>query len=96
MSKVTVVARVVAKKGAVESVRCELLKLVAPTRDEEGCLEYRLHQDHEDPAVFIFYENWESEACLTRHMESVHFKAYVSAVDGLLTGKTVHRLTMIA
>jgi quinol monooxygenase YgiN len=96
MAKITVVARIVAKKGAVESVRCELLKLVAPTRGEDGCIEYRLHQDREDPAVFIFYENWESEACLTRHMESVHFIAYVCAVDGLLAEKTVHRMTMIA
>jgi quinol monooxygenase YgiN len=96
MSQVTVVAQVVARKGAVESVRNELLKLVAPTRGEEGCIEYRLQQDRDDPTVFIFYENWESEACLTSHMESDHFKAYVCAVDGLLAEKTVRRLTMIA
>jgi len=95
MSTVTVVAKVTAKKGFVESVRCELLKLIAPTRAEEGCLEYRLHQDQADPAVFIFYENWQSEACLARHMESDHFKNYLCAVDGRLEEKIVHRMTMI-
>jgi quinol monooxygenase YgiN len=95
MPQVTVVAKVVAKRGSVERVRSELLRLIAPTRNEEGCIEYRLHQDHDDPAVFIFYENWASGACLARHMKSAHFKNYASAVDGMLEEKDVHRMTMI-
>jgi quinol monooxygenase YgiN len=95
MSTVTIVAKVVAKKEYVEMVKSELLKLIAPTRNEEGCIEYRLHQDNVDPAVFIFYENWESEACLARHMASEHFKNYVCAVDGKLEEKIVQRMTMI-
>ena len=95
MPQVTVVAKVVAKKESVESVRSELLRLIAPTRSEDGCIEYRLHQDHDDPAVFIFYENWANESSLARHIESEHFKIYASAVDGMLEEKNVHRLTMI-
>jgi quinol monooxygenase YgiN len=95
MSKITVVAKIVAKKETVESVRSELLKLVAPTRKENGCINYALHQDNDDPAVFIFYETWENEACLAKHMESDHFKNYVSAVDGLLEGKNVNIMTLI-
>ena len=45
--------------------------------------------------IFIFFENWESEACLARHMESDHFKHYVGAIDGMLEEKTVRRMTMI-
>ena len=95
MPQVTVVAKVVAKKGSVERVRSELLRLIAPTRNEDGCIEYRLHQDHDDPAVFIFYEIWESESSLARHMESDHFNNYVSAISGMLEEKIVHRMTMI-
>jgi quinol monooxygenase YgiN len=95
MSKITVVAKIVAKKKTAESVKSELLKLIAPTRKENGCIDYSLHQDNDDPAVFIFYENWENEACLARHMESDHFKNYVSAVDGLLEGKVVNIMTLI-
>jgi quinol monooxygenase YgiN len=95
MSTVTVVAKVVAKRESVESVRGELLRLIAPTRSEEGCIEYRLHQDSADPAVFIFFENWESEACLARHIESDHYKNYVSAVDDILAEKIVNKLTRI-
>lgn len=95
MHQLTVVAKVMAKKESVAAVRSELLKLIAPTRNEEGCIEYRLHQDHDDPAVFIFYENWQNEASLVRHMESSHFKDYLAAVDGMLKGKHVYRMTLI-
>ncbi|SNB45238.1 putative quinol monooxygenase [Geobacter sp. DSM 9736] len=90
---VTVVAKVVANKNSIEAVKAELLKLVAPTRKEAGCIEYRLHQDNTDPATFIFYENWESMEHLGQHMESPHFKAYIAAVDGLVADKTVHLMT---
>jgi len=95
MPKITVVAKVVAKQNSLEIVKAELLRLITPTRNEEGCIEYRLHQDNEDPALFVFYETWESEACLARHMESDHFKHYVGAIDGMLKEKTVRRMTMI-
>ena len=93
MPTVTVVAKVVANPDSIESVKSELLKLIAPTRKEYGCIEYRLHQDHADPAVFIFYENWENLACLEQHMNSAHFKSYIAAVDGLIAEKVVHKMT---
>ena len=95
MSRLTVVAQLVAKKESVERVKSELLKMVAPTRNEDGCIEYRLHQDNVDPALFIFYENWESAACLDKHIQSDHYKAYVRAVDGLLAEKVVHKMTLV-
>ena len=36
------------------------LKLIDITRAEEGCINYDLHQDNENPAHFLFYENWKS------------------------------------
>ncbi len=95
MPALTVVAKVVAKRDYVESVRAELFKLVAPTRQEEGCIEYRLHQDNEDPALFVFYENWKDAGSLERHMNSDHFKAYVSSVDVMIEDKVVYKLTGI-
>lgn len=95
MSRLTVVAKLTAKRESAGNVKCELLKMVAPTREEEGCIEYRLHQDNNDPAVFVFYENWESAACLEKHMNSEHFKAYVSAVASMLEEKVVNILTEV-
>lgn len=95
MPTVTVLARVVAKREFLETVKAELIQLIPPTRKEEGCLEYTLHQDNQDPAVFIFYENWSSEACLARHMESAHFISYIRAIDGMIEDKAVHKMTRI-
>jgi quinol monooxygenase YgiN len=95
MPTVTVVAKVVAKRESLETVKAELLKLIAPTREEAGCIEYTLHQDNQDPAVFIFYENWESEASLAGHMVSAHFITYLSAVEGMIKDKAVHTMTSI-
>lgn len=96
MSIVSVVAKLTIKADAVEAVKSELLKLIKPTREEEGCLEYRLHQDNADPRVFIFYENWQSMACLERHITTPHYKSYVAAVAAAVIDKVVHKMTCIS
>ena len=95
MSTVTIVAKITAKNDAIEAVKAALLKMVTPTRQEEGCMEYRLHQDNGDPAVFVFYENWKSLTCLEQHVNSRHFHAYVAAVADLIAEKIVHKMTEI-
>jgi len=95
MTTVTVVAQVTAKSDAVETVKAELIKMLAPTRQEDGCIEYRLHQDKDNPAVFVFYENWKSLTCLEQHMNSSHFKEYVAAVSDLIAEKIVHKMTEV-
>jgi len=96
MSIVTVVAKLVVNADAIDAVKTELLKLIEPTRQEEGCIEYRLHQDNDDPAVFIFYENWKSLACLDRHINTPHYKQYITAIEDAIKEKTVHKMTCIA
>lgn len=73
-SRVTVIARVKSKKGVEEQVKQELLKLLAPTRSERGCINYDLHQAVNDKSLFLFYENWDSEDDLKKHLESPHVK----------------------
>jgi quinol monooxygenase YgiN len=96
MSIVTVVAKLIVREDAVDVVKTQLLKLVEPTRQEEGCIEYRLHQDNTDPGVFIFYENWESMAALDRHITTPHYKQYTAAIEGAVKEKIVHKMTCIA
>jgi len=95
MASITVVAKLVAKKGCAESVKSELQKLIAPTRQEEGCIEYLLFQDNEDPDIFMFYETWKSFACIEKHVETDHYKNYVASVATMLKEKIVHKMTRI-
>jgi multiple sugar transport system substrate-binding protein len=80
----TVVARIKAKPGMEERVRQELAKLLAPTRVEKGCIHYDMHQSTTDPALFLFYENWESEDDLQRHLGSPHIAAWFKLSQELL------------
>jgi len=96
MSTVTVVAKLVVNADAIDAVKTELLKLVEATRQEEGCIEYLLHQDNDDPAVFIFYEKWESMACLERHINTSHYQNYAAAAKVSIIEKAVHKMTCIA
>ena len=61
----------------------ELLALVEPTRSENGCLNYDLHQDTEDSSLFMFYENWTSKQDLDKHLQSPHLQALRAKAEGL-------------
>lgn len=95
MSKITIVAKVVAKKVAVETVKTELLKLILPTRKESGCIESCLHQDNQNPAVFLFYKTGVNGVSLEKHINTDHYKAYVRALDGMSVEKVVNKMTRI-
>ncbi|WP_433679059.1 putative quinol monooxygenase [Nocardia sp. CA-119907] len=57
-----------------------LLSLVAPTRAEDGALEYHFHEDKNDPDTFVFYEVCRSKAELDRHLALPHVPP-VSPID---------------
>jgi quinol monooxygenase YgiN len=57
--------------------------LVAPTRDEPGCLQYDLWQDAADPARFAMVEAWESEEALATHLARESLRAAVARLAPL-------------
>jgi len=89
----TIVARIQANPDQTERVKDELSKLISPTRAEAGCIQYDLHQDNDNPAVFVFYENWESRELWQTHMNSLHLKAYLEATEGAVAEFTLHEMT---
>ncbi|MEI8186258.1 MAG: putative quinol monooxygenase [Chlorobiaceae bacterium] len=95
MSKLVVVAKVVAKKEFQSSLKSSLLNLIVPTRQENGCIDYILHQDTEDSSVFVFYETWENPASLDNHLQTDHYKAHAKAVHGMIADKEVFKMTRI-
>lgn len=97
MSKnLTIVARIQAKEDKVELVKSELIKLIEPTRAEKGCIQYDLHQDNDNPAVFIFYENWESRTLWQDHMKNNHLAAYAHATKGAVVAFDLNEMTIIS
>ena len=83
MKPLTVVATFHARSGKETDLRAALTGLLAPTRKELGCLNYDLHQAPDDPAKFLFHENWTNKAALAAHLQSAHLKALLPRVDEL-------------
>lgn len=92
----TIVANIKAKENKIEFIKTELLKLIDITRAEKGCINYDLHQNNENPAHFLFYENWESRELWQAHMENQHLKDYMTATEGAVEEFTLHEMTQIA
>lgn len=76
MNKVTVVARIRAKLGKEDALKPLLIGMLSPTRAEQGCINYDLHQSADDKTLFLYYENWESLDDLKAHSGSAHIKAF--------------------
>lgn len=92
---ITIVAILKAKKGSEQDLRNELLKVVLPSRAEEGCVEYILHESQENPEQFVSYETWKDQTALQEHLASSHYQAYRQAVETLLVSREVHRLSKL-
>jgi quinol monooxygenase YgiN len=82
----TIIARVRAKPGQEARLLQELKRLLAPTRAEAGCLNYDLHQSQSDPALFVLYENWTSQAALDAHFQTPYLKTMFRLVPELVEG----------
>ena len=92
----TIIAHIEAQKGQLELVKKEVLALIEPTKKEQGCLRYELHQDHENPNLFIFTEEWENQDLWQKHMENIHLQAFVKTTDGALQKLEVYQMSRLA
>lgn len=96
MTTLTIVANIVANEDKIALVKSELLKLIEITRAEEGCINYNLHQDNQNPTHFVFYENWTTRELWQTHMNNKHLGEYVEATKGSVTSFTLNEMTQIA
>jgi quinol monooxygenase YgiN len=82
MAELKIVATIVAKKAFQSELEQILRTVVNETRKEEGNVSYELHQELQNPLKYIIIEVWKSQQAIDKHNESVHFKAFVAAIDG--------------
>lgn len=91
----TIVAKILAKEEKRELVKKELIKLIDITRAEKGCINYDLHQDNENPNLFLFYENWESKELWQLHMNNTHLAEYMKATEGAVEEFTLNEMSIV-
>ena len=80
---------VVGKVWTDSERRGELMRVgetvAAASRDEAGCIDYRLYQSTEDANAFVFVEEWESREALDAHFATAHVATLMRALPSLLT-----------
>lgn len=96
MATLTIVANIKANADKVALVKAELLKLIEVTQAETGCINYDLHQNNENPAHFMFYENWQSRELWQAHMANQHLQDYMKATEGAVAEFTLNEMTQIS
>ena len=70
-----IIARFTAKPESVAALRTLLVGMLAPTRQEAGCIRYELLNNRNDPTDFTFVEEWADQAAIDAHMQTPHLKA---------------------
>ena len=91
----TIIAKIEVKADKLDVVKAKILNLIAPTRKEVGCIQYDLHQDNQQPEVFIFVENWENQALWEAHIKSNHLQSFIKDTEGLLVNLTINQMSKI-
>jgi quinol monooxygenase YgiN len=68
---IVLVSRFYATPGRENEVQARFLKIVEFVRKAEPNTVYRLHRSAQEPAVFLWYEAYESQAALDTHRNVV-------------------------
>jgi quinol monooxygenase YgiN len=77
------------KSESVADMQAAAQTLVLATRAEAGCISYVFSQDVEDPTVFRFFEEWESDEALGSHFTQPHMAAFGAVIGGAAAGAPV-------
>ena len=86
---VTLVVLLRSKEGQHLLLEAEIRALLAPTRKEEGCVQYDLHHSLDNPSLFLLHEVWATRAHHTAHTKTPHFLRWDARKDSLLASRDV-------
>jgi quinol monooxygenase YgiN len=97
LEHITVTALLKAIPGKEKELLKELGKVAKSSRDENGCLQYIIHESIDNRVVFVLYEKWEDEEAVQKHIESAHYQQYRgnSNITSLIENRKVFKLKTI-
>ena len=81
---IRVVARAVARPETRVALQAALTAMLAPTRQEAGCVRYELTVSTTDPDEFVMLEEWRSEADVARHLQTRHVAELLAKAPALV------------
>ena len=54
------------------------------SREEDGCIGYRVYADLEQPQRYVYVEEWVDDAALQKHFGEAHTASFLSALGSML------------
>lgn len=85
--KLYVTAIIKSKAEYRQEIQAVLLNMVKETRKEQACIQYDLHQEINDPNIFVFYEIWANQKGLDSHNQQSYIQEFGSIIDSQLQEK---------
>lgn len=70
---IRVIAKFHVKPEKVQEFLGLCKRIIDETVKEDGCLEYGLYQELQNPEILTFFEEWRDENSIDKHMQSKHF-----------------------
>ena len=71
--------------GKTAPFREELLRVIASSKAEAGCLAIRAFESLGEPSEFTIHSEWRDEAAFETHAQLPHTARFVAAAGTLLT-----------
>ncbi len=82
--KIVLIARVKVKADKIEELKTAALAIVADSRNEEGNINYDIHQSIEDETIFFWHETWVNKAAIDKHFATPFFGEFFKIVEGVV------------
>jgi quinol monooxygenase YgiN len=77
-------ARFHARPGNERAVADALLDVLAPSREESGCLSIHAFRSIHDPRLFYIHSRWKDEAAFEVHASLSHTARFIERVEPLI------------
>ena len=88
-----IIAVLSVRKEESEKLEALLNPLIEASRRDAGCLGYDCRADVLNPGTWLFFEKWQDDASLEKHMAAAHFKVFEQGVAPLLTAPlAIHKV----
>jgi quinol monooxygenase YgiN len=71
---IKVVAKNYVKPEKIQEFIVLCKKLVEESVKEEGCIDYGLYQELDNPGILTILEEWRDKSNLDKHLKSKHFR----------------------
>lgn len=89
---VQTISKLYAKEDKVDEFIEVFKEMIPPTKEEEGCIQYEMYQDEEEPSLLIVLEQWATKEAFDGHLETDHFKRIVPRMTELMAKESEFNL----